>query len=214
MNYTVVLFKNKKRKRIIKKFITFSKAKTFYENLLSKSNDVIFDIYFENGKECKYELGIIEKSAGHLIPVYLTDEMGRNVRVKLEESGMTLSHITTYKKEESLYDLQKKKKITTQELIKSYLKHNGMKMLSVLNNKIIIQKDDDINLFSVKSEEEAGRFIDCISSYFFKIKRGDCLFIKDYSSAQRKYLYNLLESKGVDKKILYRKFTTHPTRSK
>jgi len=127
---------------------------------------------------------------------------------------MTLSHITTYKKEESLYDLQKKKKITTQELIKSYLKHDGMKMLSVLNNKIIIQKDDDINLFSVKSEEEAGRFIDCISSYFFKIKRGDCLFIKDYSSAQRKYLYNLLESKGVDKKILYRKFTTHPTRSK
>jgi hypothetical protein len=42
MNYTVVLFKNKKRKRIIKKFITFSKAKTFYENLLSKSNDVTY----------------------------------------------------------------------------------------------------------------------------------------------------------------------------
>ena len=173
MNYTVVLFKNKKRKRIIKKFITFSKAKTFYENLLSESNKVIFNILFENGEECKYEIGIIEKSSGHLIPVYLTDEMGRNVRVKLEESGMTLSHITTYKKEESLYDLQIKKKITTQELIKSYLKHDGMKMLSVLNNKIIIQKDDNVTLFSLKSEEEAGRFIDCLSLHFFKIKRGD-----------------------------------------
>ena len=29
-------------------------------------------------------------------------------------------------------------------------------------------------------------------------------------TAQRKYMYNLLESKGIDKKILYRKFTTFP----
>ena len=31
------------------------------------------------------------------------------------------------------------------------------------------------------------------------------MFVKDCSTAQKKYLYKLLESAGIDKKILYRK---------
>jgi hypothetical protein len=83
-------------------------------------------------------------------------------------------------------------------------------MVSSLNNKIVIQNNDEINLFSFKSQEESIRFIDCLSNYFFKIKRGDCIFVKDISSAQRKYLFDILKSKGFDKKMLYRKFTTFP----
>jgi hypothetical protein len=209
-NYLVVLFKNKKRKRIIKKFVTLSRAKSFYNKKLKESSEVIFNVLVESGKKCTLELGIVELSSNQLIPIYMTDDMGRSVRVRLEEDGMTLFEISPYKKEELIYDIQKKKKITSQELIKHYLKGDGLKMMSVLNNKIILQEDESIRLFSLKNEIECDRFIDSISSYFFKIKRGDCLFIKDYSSAQRKYLYNLLESNGIDKKILYRKFTTYP----
>ena len=209
-NYLVVLFKNKKRKRIIKKFVTLSKAKSFYNKKIQESNEVIFNVLVESGNECTLELGIVELSSKQLIPIYMTDDMGRSVRVKLEDEGMTLFEISPYKKEETIYDLQKNKKITAQELIKNYLKGDGLKMMSVLNNKIILQEDESFKLFSLKNEVECARFIDSISSYFFKIKRGDCLFIKDYSSAQRKYLYTLLESNGVDKKILYRKFTTYP----
>jgi hypothetical protein len=209
-NYIVVLFKNKIRKRIIKKFITFKKAKLFYDRLITESDSVIFDVQFENGKESNFELGIVELSKNKLLPIYLTDEMGRSIRVKLDEDNMTLSQISQYKKEELLYDVQTKKKITTQEIIKKYLKGDGLKMISVLNNKIVLQIEEEVLLFSLKSESESSRFVDCLSLYFFKSKRGDCLFVKDYSSAQRKYMYNLLESKGVDKKILYRKFTTFP----
>lgn len=209
-NYIIVLFKNKKRKRIIKKFITLSRSKLLYDKLLKVSNDIIFDVQFENGSPCKYELGLIEMSANQLVPVYITDEMGRNIKVKLEDDNMTLLQISSYKKEELIFDIQKNKKITLNELIKSYLKGDGLKMISILNNKVIVQKDEIINLFSLKTEEESSRFIDCLSYYFFKIKRGDCLFVKDSSLPQRKYLYELLSSKGIDKKILYRKFTTHP----
>ena len=87
-------------------------------------------------------------------------------------------------------------------------------MVSVLNNKVILQKDEEIDLFSLKNESECTRFVESLSSYFFKTKRGDCLFIKDCSSPQRKYLYSLLESNGFDKKALYRKFTTYPVRPK
>lgn len=213
-NYLVVLFKNKKRKRIIKKFVTLSRSKLFFNKLISESDEVIFDVLIENTKDCKFELGLIEMVTNQSAPVYITDEYGRNIKVKMEDDGMSILQIKPYREEESIFDVQKKKKITTKDLIKTYLKTDGLKMVSVLNNKIVVQKDEDIKLFSLKNEKESSRFIDCLSSYFFKIKRGDCLFIKDYSSPQRKYLYNLLESNGFDKKVLYRKFTTYPSRPK
>lgn len=209
-NYIVVLFKNKKKKRIIKKFITFSRAKQFYEKLIKESNEVLFEIRVEAGKECNYELGIIEMSSKQLVPVYMTDEFGRSIKVKLDEEGMTLFKIQPYKKEETIYDIKEGKKITMSELMKKYMKGDGLKMISVLNNKIVLQEDEKIHLFTLKSESESSRFIDSMSLHFFKIKRGDCLFVKDYSTAQRKSLYSLLESNGIDKKILYRKFTTLP----
>ena len=206
----VVLFKNKTKKKIIKKFITFKRAKSFYDNLVKESNDVIFNVEVEAGKECKYEIGLVEMSSKQLVPVYMTDEFGRSVKVKLNEDGMTLFQINPYKKEELIYDIKEGKKITVQELIKKYLKGDGLKMVSVLNNKIVVQEEEKINLFTLKSEKESSRLVDCLSLYFFKIKRGDCLFIKDYSSSQRKYLYSLLESNGFNKRVLYRKFTYQP----
>ena len=209
-NYIVVLFKNKTKKKIIKKFITFNRAKLFYDNLIKESQEVIFNVEIEAGKECKYEIGLIEMSGKQLVPVYMTDEFGRSVKVKLDEDGTTLFQISPYKKEELIYDVKESKKITVQELIKKYLKGDGMKMVSVLNNKVVVQQEEKFHLFTLKNEQESSRFVDCLSFYFFKIKRGDCLFVKDYSSAQRKYLYGILESNGFDKKVLYRKFTSLP----
>ena len=51
-NYIVVLFKNKKKKKIIKKFITFNRAKLFYDKLVSESQEVIFDFEVEAGIVC------------------------------------------------------------------------------------------------------------------------------------------------------------------
>ena len=209
-NFIVVLFKNKIKKKIIKKFITYKKGKNFFQNLIKKSDNVIFNKKFENAKECKYELGLVELSAKQLFPIYMTDEMGRNVKVKLQDDNKTLVEIVPYNVEEKIYDVQKNKKIETEQLINDYLKGDGIKMISSLNNKIVIQKNEKVYLFSVKNQSESDRLLDCLSKHFFKIKRSDCIFVKDYSSAQRKYLFNLLEEKGFDKKVLYRQFTTYP----
>ena len=102
-NYVVVLFKNKIAKKILNKFITYKRAKLFFDNLVTQSNKVLFNVEFENGLPCEYEIAIIENTNAKLIPVYLTDEYGRNLRVKLEESGKTISEIVKYKKEEKLF---------------------------------------------------------------------------------------------------------------
>jgi hypothetical protein len=209
-NYLIVLFENKVRKKILKKYITFKNAKQFFDKCLAESDDVIFKKNISNGYEVYFEIGLVELSSKQLIPVYITDEIGRNIKVSLENDGMTLISIFQYNIEESLFDLQTNSKIDTVDFIKKYLKKDNIKMVSSLHNKIIIQNEDKINLFSLKNSSEANRFLDSISSYFFKIKRGDCIFVKDVSSAQKKYLINLLSNSGYDKKMLYRKFTTYP----
>jgi hypothetical protein len=208
--YFIVLFKNKKKQKIIKKFVTKERADSFYSKLIKESENVIFDRKKENGSDVIYEIGLLTTENNSSIPVYLTDNMGRNIRVKLDDSNMSIDRIEVFKKEELIFDIQLNKKIKISEFIKKYLDDKNLKMISVLNNKLIVQKDDDFKLFSLKSEEECDRFVESISNEFIKIKRDDCLFIRDTSSAQRKYLFQLLEKNGIDKKILYRKFTTHP----
>lgn len=208
--YSVILFKDKVRRKIIKKFISIKKADEFFIKEKSKSDEVIFEVLYENGLECKYEIGLIDSEPNQFSPVYLTDDFGRSVRVKLEDTKSSILKISNYKKEELIFDLSKNKKISFNEFVKNYLATQSLKMVSSLNNKVVVQNDEKTNLFSLKNESEANRFIDALSNYFFKNKRADCIFIKDNSSAQRKYMLKLLEEQGFDKKILYRKSTTHP----
>ena len=208
--YLIVLFKDKKRKKIINKFLSFERANHFYNELTKKNNDVIFEKQVQSGKKINYEVGLVEVGKNPESRVYLKDEFGRSLTVKLEEENMSLINISPYRIEEELFDFETKKKIETQELIRKYLMGSDIKMISGLNNKVIIQKEEKCNVFTLKSDDETNRFLDSISHYFFKIKKSDCIIVKDSSKAQKKYLYGVLESKGYSKSFLYRKFTTLP----
>lgn len=207
-NFLVVLFKNRKKKKIIKEFKTYRRAKVLYEKLKGESDNVLFEGRISNTEEFKLELGLVEINGSTLVPIYLTDEFGRNMKVKLEEDNMSLFEICPFRQEEMFYDFQNEMKISSQSFITKYLKTKELKMVSTLNNKIVVQIDDNINLFSFKNESESMRFADFLTQYLFKNKRSDCLVIKDTSVPQKKYLYKLLEEKGFDKKYLYRKKTT------
>jgi hypothetical protein len=73
----------------------------------------------------------------------------------------------------------------------------------------VVQNEDNVNLFTMKNELDAQRLIENLTQRFIKLKRGDCMFVLDISSPQRKYLYNLLIEKGYDVNYLYRKETTY-----
>lgn len=206
--YIVVLFKNKVRKKIVKTFKTSKRALAFYQKLIEESKKVIFNKETENGFTCKYELVLLEKNNGKLFTTYITDEYGRNVKIDIEDSNYSIAKINDYRIPDQIHDHQKKKRISVNKLIDSYLPKIGVKMISKLNNKIIVQNNEDINLFVLKNDDDASRFIDSLSEYFLKIKRLDCMFIKDISTAQRKYLYDILNEKGFSKDFLYRQVTT------
>jgi hypothetical protein len=178
---------------------------------MEKSDNVIFDKKYENGFECSYELGLLEKTTGTFLPVFLKDELGRNIKINLDDDDYKITLINKYYTEELILDYQTNNKITSHEFIKKYLSGDGLKLVSKLNNKIVVQNDDTFNLFTLKNEDDSDRFVDSISQHMLKQKKMDCIFVKDYSTTQRKYLYNLLEEKGFSKQYLQRQTTTHPS---
>ena len=210
--YMIVLFKNKVKKKIIKKFKTFKRAENFYKTLIDKSENIIFSKQYDNGFESNYELGLLEPKSNNINSLFIKDNIGRQIKVELDENEHIITKINPYNIDEFFLDYNTKKKINTTTFIKKYLDSPGLKMVSKLNNKIIVQNDDVFKLFTFKNDDDSSRFIDSMLSYFLELKRMDCMFIKDYDTNQRKYLYNILTEKGFPKSYLFRQSTTHPTK--
>lgn len=210
MDYIIVLFKNRLKKKIIKKFKTFDRAQKYYNNLLSTSDEVIFDKQFENGYHCVFELGLLGPKNNEII--YIKDEFGRQNKIDVEDDNYSMLKINPYKIDEVFVDYTTKQKINSEQFIKKYLKGDGLKMVSKLNNKIIVQLNEITNLFTFKNEIDSSRFIDNLSKKYINEKRMDCIFIKDSSTPQRKYLYDMLVNLGYPKQYLFRQSTTFPLR--
>ncbi len=78
-----------------------------------------------------------------------------------------------------------------------------------IKDSVILENALNADLFVLKSDNDALRFIESLTERFVKLKRGDCMFVNDSSAPQKKYLYKLLEEKGFNKDFLYRKETTY-----
>jgi hypothetical protein len=207
-NYIIVLFKNKVKKKIINKFKTNKKAVHQYESLVKESDNTKFYKKYENGVESNYELALLELGSKNWDNMYMKDEFGRQIKIELEDSDYRIIKINRYYPEEYILDYEKKKKLSLDVFIKKHLT-SGYKMISKLNNKIVLQEDDNFKLFTLKNVYDSDRFIDTLSDILIKEKRSNVLLVKDVSTAQRKYLYNLLVEKGYPKSYLLRYSTTH-----
>lgn len=211
-SYFIILFRNKVKQKIIRKFITKRNAEQVFKNIISKNSEIIFETNTENGIECSFEIALVSSNSDTNEPVYLTDEMGRKIRVSIEDDNYQILNIKPYKKEELIYDVSNNKRINVDTFINLYLSGVGLKLISKLNNKIIVQNDEKINLFSLKTDSDSLRFLISLENKFRDDNRIDCLFVKDQDTYQRKYLYDLLVEKGYSKSYLFRQKTTYPTR--
>ena len=207
MKYLIVLFKNKERKKIIKKFKTLDRAKKFYESKIN-DNGIYFDKKVENGKNCNFELALVETDPDEFENYFIKDDLGRQVKVETDDSKYKIMKISNYKIEDFIYDIQKNKRLNFITFIRNYIPREGIKLVSKLNNKVVIQNDENFFLFSLKSEDESKRFLTVLEDYMLSNNRMDCIIVSDDSNRQKKYLYELLNSKGISKSMLYKKSTT------
>ncbi len=182
-------------------------AKDYYENLIKKSNEIIFDKKFESGKECRFHIALITNKFidGN---IHYLDEFGRNITIspKIDDTNY-IQTIKTYRVEELIYDVKNDTRISVNDFFKQYVKKDKIYMVSQLKNKFILQNDEDYKLFSLKNSEDCDRLLEVFATLRDK---GSMIIVKDISTVQRKYLYNLLIERGFNKKFLYTSHTTYP----
>ena len=135
MNYLIVLFKNKERKKIINKFVTFDRAKSFYDKKILISKDVEFEVLTENASDCKYELAILEKKQNKFNFLYVKDNIGRQIKVDLDDDEYNIIHVNEYKIQEKIYDVTNKKKINFNEFVTKYLSNKNIKVFQFYNKE-------------------------------------------------------------------------------
>jgi len=211
MDYLIVLFKNKKRKKIINKFKTLERAKSFFDKKIQESDQVYFNKQVENTVHCEFDLGIVSEKDDNFESYFIKDSLGRQMRVDVD-GNFKIIELRPYNVDEKIYDITQSKKISFNDFLKSYLSKKNVKLISRLNNKVVVQDDNLLNLFSFKNENESYRFLQGLNEYMIDNGRMDCIIVSDTSKAQKKYLYDTLSTMGVDKKLLYRTTTTFKER--
>jgi hypothetical protein len=200
MNYIVVLFKNKKRKKIIKSFVRKNIAELYFKKICEESDKVKFNVEVENSLDITYEVGLLCKNIDTQFQLFSQDDIGRNVRVTLEDSDLQIIKIHKYRIPEKLQDWSTNKRITYDEFFKKHFTDKELKNVFTVNNKIIVQKDEKTSVYSLKNVEESKRLLMLLQDEFVSLKRADAIFVKDMDTIQRKYLYDHLEKLGIDKK--------------
>jgi hypothetical protein len=202
--YNIVIFKNKKINRYLKSFHNMETVKRYLERLREPVKDIEFEIQYENGRKVEYEIGVVEKHSKKTIKLYKSDELGRNMPVELDDENYKIIMLFPYKKEEKIYHQTLKKRLTIDEFFENYMTTSSLKMISKLNNKIIVQDDDKWDLFVLKNIEDTDRFLNFLESKLIKQNKKNYMLVRDVSTAQRSYLYKELVDRGYFLRMLYR----------
>lgn len=205
--FHIFIFKNNKKKKKLKSFVRENLAQDYYNKLLKKSSDIIFDKRFEIGKECEFHIAIISNKFVYG-NIHYIDDVGRNITIspKIDDENY-IQKISIYKFEEYIYDVQTDARIPINDFLKTYIDKNKLYMVSQIKNKFILQNEDDYKLFSLKNPEDCDRLLELFPSIQDK---PNMIIVKDISTIHRKYLYDLLIEKGFNKKFLYTSYTTYP----
>lgn len=204
--YQIVLFNNQSKKRIMATSRIYNNINKKFKEIHKKSN-VIFPVKYNKKIECSFELALVCVGKCKKTPIHRRDELGRLTEVTMKSKKYQIIKIKPFSIEEKVYDHQLGRRIEFGELYDKYLSSKNIIQIYSLNNKVVIQNNDLFNLFSLKNVSESSRFLSCIKKYFTDKGKFNFLISRDLSTIQRKELYNLLESKGFSRKLLYKHYT-------
>lgn len=203
--YKIILFKNGKR---IKCFFSSNSYKSIlrkYSNIINEKKPK-FIIEYLSRKKIRFEVGVVTTESVS-DSIFVKDDLGRTKEIAMGNALYNIVKLLPYWKEELIYDHTTKSKIPYLDFLSTYLNYKDFKQVFTLNNKLIVQNDEEFNLFSLKTVSDALRLIDLIEFELMDAGRMDCLFVRDTSTVQRKQLYDLLERNGYDRNFLRKQYT-------
>jgi hypothetical protein len=206
--YFIVLFCNKKR---IKVLYRCQKLTTVYEHWREfKTQRQPRFLKIQGGKrkqELVYELALVFPNNRWSTKTYVKDSIGRLIEAKMENDKLRIKEIIPYWKEELIYDFQQKNHVRYHIMLDEIMNISEIGQIFTLNNKLFVQNENDIKLYGNKNVKDAERLFDLVREDLLKKKKSNFIFVKDVTTAQRKLLYALLESKGFKRTELFRHYS-------
>lgn len=211
--YKIILFKNKKR---VKYITGAQKAKTIWRRWadIKGTKKPRFTVEYmgrdetKRNEKVKYELVLLFPCNKRVKSVtYVKDEIGRIKEAVVNSEKFRIKEIFPFWKEETIFDHQIKNHIRYHELLEKVLKHRDIGQVFKLNTKIIVQVDDNFEIYETKNLNDAMRLFEIVREDVIKEHRGNFIFVKDIATSQRKLLYKLLEEKGYKKNWLTRHYS-------
>ena len=203
--YQIIIFKNRKRYKVLfSSNLKYNIQKKY--NKYIRENNITFSKKFSSREPIHFEICMICNHGCKSKKIYKRDDLGRLDLIELEGDSQIIE-VNDYEIEEKLHDHQLNKRISFDEFIERYTFKKDIYQMYTINNKIVVQKDSNYNLFSLKNIEDAKRFISIIRDYFSKNKMINCLISLDLSTAQRKLIYTDLEKIGYDREFLQKHYT-------
>ena len=160
-----------------------------------------------NNKDLTYELALIFPNNRWATNPWVKDSLGRNQEAKIDNNKYRIKEIIPYWKEELIYDFNSKKRIRYHQVLDYLLTIKDVTQIFTLNKNLFVQIENDIRLFGNKNKTDAERLLEIIREDLLEKKRGNFFFVKDISTHQRRLLYKLLESKGFNRRELFRHYS-------
>ena len=206
--YSIVLFCNKKRVKVLYSCQKRTTVHDYWSEFKTQKKPRF--LKQQSGKrnqEALYELGLIFPNNRWATKTYVKDSIGRLIEAKIEDNKYRIKELIPYWKEELIYDHQLKKRIRYHEMLEEIIKIDEIGQIFTLNNKLFVQNENEIKLYGNKNINDAERLFELVREDLLKKKKGNFIFVKDVTTAQRKILYALLESKGFKRTELFRHYS-------
>ena len=206
--YYIILFNNKKRKKLLYRSATKEKVLQYWHEF--KTQQPPRFIKMNSGKNrtnMVFELGLIFPKTRFSKQIYSKDSLGRNVEITLSNDKQVIKEMIPYWEEELIYDFENKKRIRYHELLEYILTIKDISQIFTLNNKVFIQIENEIRMFGNKNISDASRLFELIKEDVLRKRLGNFIFVKDVNRNQRIFLYNLLVEKGYKRRELFRHYS-------
>ena len=206
--YFIILFCNKKRIKILYKCMKRTSVYDYWREFKTERKPPFIKI--QGGKrrqELVFELALVFPNNRWATTTWVKDSLGRNEPAIIEGGKFRIKEIVPYWQEELIYDFQSKKRIRYHELVNQILPITEIAQIFTLNKNLFIQVENDVKMFGNKNLDDSKRLFEILKEDLVKRKMGNLFFVKDITTHQRTLLYNLLESKGFNRRELFRHYS-------
>ena len=207
--YFIILFCNKKKKKVIHKSAKRSTINEIWYELRTQRKPPY--VKTNSGKQrtdLNFELVLIYPNNRWAVKTYVKDELGRNLEAKIiNNDKQRIKEVIPYWEEELVYDFESKKRIRYHEMMNYILSVSDIAQLFTLNNKLFVQVENDVRMFGNKNLSDTDRLFEIVKEELLRKKRKNFIFVKDITTHQRRLLYDLLVSKGFKRSELFRHYS-------